>query len=169
MGGGAAALALTILFGSRSLSLWLNTRAGAQVVPSAVGVPHALPGLRLTEYGDVGWAWSLWETAAALLLVGLVTARLHVRAERLSSSGRVRALLCGWWSCVLAAAVAGALRGAVTAGFAYSGLGGYLTYALYGAAFGFVWGLLLGWLPGVAALVAHGSRPSPRLPGPAPA
>ncbi|GAA3942214.1 hypothetical protein GCM10023085_24930 [Actinomadura viridis] len=159
VGGGAAALALTIVFGSRPLSSWLTTHAGYQVIPSAVAVPYALPGLHV---GEVGKVWSLGETAAALVLVGLVTIRLQMRAERLSRSGRLRVLLCGWWSSALAAAAAGALRGAVTAWFAYAGPGGYLTYALFGAAFGLLWGGLLGWIPGIAALLAHAAGRRPR-------
>ncbi|MBO2458142.1 hypothetical protein [Actinomadura violacea] len=132
------------------------------MVPSAVGVPYGLPGLHVTEFGDLGWTWTIWETLAAVLLVGLVTVRLHRRAERLARSHRVRVLLCGWWSCALAAAAAGGVRGAVTAGFAYSGAGGYLTYALYGGFFGLLWGLCLGWLPGSVALIARLSGPARR-------
>lgn len=173
-GAGLAALALTLLFGVQPPSLWITTQAGYFTVPPAVGVPHGPPGLHLTEFGDIGWTWTLWETAAALLFIGLTTVRIHARAGRLSTAGRVRMLLCGWWSCVLAAAAAGVLRGAVTAWFAYAGAGGYLTYALFGALFGALWGALLGWFPGALALGLHASRrpdPTPEdepEPDPAP-
>ncbi|MEU6821689.1 hypothetical protein ABZ921_13745 [Streptomyces atriruber] len=146
-------LALVLAHGSATLLTAFTARAGLSVVPSALGVPLALPGLRATPLGATDWAWQLCEDFAALLLVAVAAARMRRHLRVRPDAGRGRRLLAGWTALIAGTAVAGVWRGMVAARMVESGLWGWLLLPLTGALFGALWGLALGWLPGAAALM----------------
>ncbi|WP_409237952.1 hypothetical protein [Streptomyces sp. PA5.6] len=150
-------LLLVLAHGSATLLTAFTARAGLSVVPSALGVPFALPGLRATPLGATDWPWQLCENFAALLLVATATARMRRHLRLRPAATRVRRLLAGWTALIAGTALAGAWRGMVAARMVEAGPWGWLLLPLTGTLFGALWGLALGWLPGVAAL----ARPGP--------
>ncbi|MEV7197048.1 hypothetical protein AB0N81_35370 [Streptomyces sp. NPDC093510] len=160
-------LLLVLAHGSTTLVTAFTVRAGLSVVPTALGVPFALPGLRATPLGATDWSWQLCENFAALLLLAVATARMRRHLRLCPGAGRGRRLLAGWTALVAGAAVAGAWRGMVAARMVEAGALGWLLLTLTGVLFGALWGLLLGWLPGTAALATRPpSRAAPPSPGP---
>ncbi|MET8683800.1 hypothetical protein ABZV77_06250 [Streptomyces sp. NPDC004732] len=155
-------LVLVLAHGSATLLTAFTARAGLSVVPSALGVPFALPGLRATPLGATDWPWQLCENFAALLLIAAAAARIRRHLRVRPAAGRVRRLLAGWTALIAGAAVAGVWRGMVAARMVEAGLWGWLLLPLTGALFGALWGVLLGWLPGAAALTT--ARPPRVLP-----
>ncbi|WP_327086965.1 hypothetical protein OIE66_32245 [Nonomuraea sp. NBC_01738] len=117
----------------------LLTRVGYLAVPAAVGLPDAVPGLRVTTVGETTWDTLLTDIVAALVLVAVV-------------ASTKRGFWATWGSFVLGMLLADLLRAAHTAFVAGEGLTGYLGYLAGGLAAGLLWGILLGWLPGLAAL-----------------
>ncbi|WP_306334175.1 hypothetical protein [Streptomyces sp. KL118A] len=158
-------LVLVLAHGSATLLTAFTARAGLSVVPSALGVPFALPGLRATPLGATDWAWQLCEDFAALLLVAVAAARMRRHLRVRPDAGKGRRLLAGWTALIAGTAVAGVWRGMVAARMVEAGPWGWLLLPLTGALFGALWGLALGWLPGAAALAT--SR-APRAPAPVP-
>ncbi|MEU6125014.1 hypothetical protein, partial [Streptomyces sp. NPDC047123] len=75
-------LLLVLAHGSATLLTAFTARAGLAVVPSALGVPFALPGLRATPLGATPWSWQLCEDFAALLLVAVAAARMRRHLRR---------------------------------------------------------------------------------------
>ncbi len=118
----------------------LVTRVGYLAVPSAVGLPYGLPGLRVVPLGETTWMAMLGESVAALVLVLFVAA---------AKGGFWRT----WGAFLLGTLVAALLRAAVL--FLESsgaGIGAYGAYLAGGLLAGLVWGVALGWIPGLAAL-----------------
>ncbi|MEV8525798.1 hypothetical protein AB0451_16815 [Streptomyces sp. NPDC052000] len=152
-------LLLALLLGLTPLRTAFTAHEGMTLVPSALGVPFALPALRTVPFGSTGWTPLLCEdfAVAVLVAVAVVRVRRHVRRHR--RAGRLRRLLAGWTALIAGAAAAGAWRGMVTARMVESGPAGWVGYVVVGAAFGAVWGLVLGWLTGVAALAAGSEQP----------
>ncbi|WP_329122035.1 hypothetical protein [Streptomyces sp. NBC_01465] len=148
-------LLLVLLYGSGYLFTTLTAYTGMTVVPSALGAPMGLPGLRAYPLGATTWSWQLCEDFAALLLIAVAVVRIRRHLRKRPAAGRVRRLLAGWTALIAGAAAAGAWRGLVAARMVESGALGWLAYAVAGALFGALWGLLLGWLPGAA--VSHAS------------
>ncbi|MFE9556553.1 hypothetical protein ACFYMW_29505 [Streptomyces sp. NPDC006692] len=150
-------LLLALLLGLTPVRTAFTAHEGMTLVPSALGAPFALPALRAVPFGSTGWTPLLCEdfAVAVLVAVAVVRVRRHVRRHR--RAGRLRRLLAGWTALIAGAAAAGAWRGMVTARMVESGPAGWIGYVVVGAAFGAVWGVLLGWLTGVAALAAAGS------------
>ncbi|MEW2390310.1 hypothetical protein AB0933_18360 [Streptomyces venezuelae] len=145
-------LLLVLAHGSETLLTAFTARAGLSVVPSALGVPFALPGLRATPLGATDWTWQLCENFAALLLIATATARMRRHLRIRPEAGRARRLFAGWTALMAGTAAAGTWRGMVTARMLESGLWGWLLLPASGALFGALWGVALGWLPGAAAL-----------------
>ncbi|MFF5209734.1 hypothetical protein [Streptosporangium sp. NPDC000396] len=135
------------MFGAR-----LATVAGYLAVPSAVGLPYGLPGLRVVPLGETGWLLTLTESLAALVMVGVVgwlTARRR--------GGAVRAFFSGWGAFVLGAVVAGVLRAVVISQIVEAGPGAYAGFLLGAVTAGLLWGGVLGWTAGFAASVSAGA------------
>ncbi|MET9293727.1 hypothetical protein [Streptomyces sp. NPDC003077] len=151
-------LLLVVLLGIGPVLTGLTASAGLTVVPSALGAPLYLPGLRVTPLGDTPWAVTLSESFAALLLVATaaLVMRRHLRGRPVGSRGR--RLAVGWWALVAGAAVAGVFRGLVMARLTESGVMGWFGYAVAGVLCGALWGVVLGWLPGLAALASTGAE-----------
>ncbi|MFB9204083.1 hypothetical protein ACIBIZ_04485 [Nonomuraea spiralis] len=117
----------------------LVTRVGYLAVPSAIGGPYALPGLRVVPLGETTWLLTLADTVLALALVGAVAS---------ARGGFWRT----WGAFLVAAIVVNLLRAALLAMVAQAGLGAYLGYLGGGLLTGLIWGIVLGWIPGLAAL-----------------
>ncbi|MFD6435757.1 hypothetical protein [Streptomyces venezuelae] len=151
-----ACLLLVLAHGSETLLTAFTARAGLSVIPSALGVPFALPGLRATPLGATDWTWQLCENFAALLLIATATARMRRHLRVRPDAGRFRRLLAGWTALIAGTAAAGTWRGMVAARMVEAGLWGWLLLPAAGALFGALWGVALGWLPGAAALARLG-------------
>ncbi|MFI9553351.1 hypothetical protein [Nonomuraea endophytica] len=128
---------LALFFGL--FGTWLVTRVGYLAVPSAVGLPYGLPGLRVTPVGETPWLFLVADVGAALVLVAVV------------ASTR-RGFWATWGVFVLGVVLAGLLRAAVSAISAEAGLGAYAGYLGGGLLAGLLWGIVLGWIAGLAAL-----------------
>src|SRR5690349_12909532 len=68
--GGLVTLLLVLVFGTDSLLFWFTQNYGELLIPSSLGVPVLLPGLRFTRFAQESWTALGCEDFAALLLVG---------------------------------------------------------------------------------------------------
>ncbi|MEU3501079.1 hypothetical protein ABZ726_10020 [Streptomyces hundungensis] len=152
-------LLLALLLGLTPVLTALTAHGGAVLVPSALGVPLALPPLRAVPLGDTGWTHLLCEDFAVVVLTAVAGLRMRRHLRLRPAASRPRRLLAGWTALIAGAAAAGVWRGLVTARLVDAGPLGWLLYAAAGALFGAVWGAGLGWLTAVAALTR------PRDPG----
>jgi len=152
--GGGATLVLVLLFGLDPLRLWITTSYGYLLIPGAFGVPMLLPGLRFTPLADQSWTALGCEDFAALLLVGTVLRLLSRHRRRNPGSGRLHRFVVGWGALMLGGLLSGFFRGLVVARVVAAGPLGYFGYPMLGALFGVLWTLLLGWIPGLAAVFA---------------
>jgi hypothetical protein len=158
-GAGATVLLLLVL-GLTPVWLDLTTNHGLLLIPGVLGVPTLLPGLRFTPLGDQAGLTVLCEDFAALLMVLVVAAVLGRHIRTYPNSTRLHRLRIGWAALVLAGFLAGFFRGLVVARLVAGGPEAYFGYPALGAASGAGYGLLLGWIPGLAALLAVGSGPA---------
>lgn len=149
------AFALCLLFGSGWFSTWLFALGGVLNLPTALGVPAGLPGLRLWPLGEAGWWTVITDTAAAVVFVAVVFGWLSGTRRRRPEAGALRLLAGGWTATIAAGLAAAAVRVVVTSFVSGPGLNVYLGVA--GAALGFalLWSLACGWLVGLAAMAAH--------------
>ncbi|NUO97372.1 MAG: hypothetical protein HOV96_23210 [Nonomuraea sp.] len=134
-----AIVAFVIVLGFGLFGAALVTRVGYLAVPSAVGMPYALPGLRAVPLGETTWLLTLADTLLALGLVGAVA---------FARGGFWRT----WGAFLAAAVVVTLLRAALLAQVAQAGLGAYLGFLAGALVMGLIWGIALGWLTGLAAL-----------------
>jgi hypothetical protein len=152
--GGAVTLLMVLLFGLSPLLFWTTTSYGYLLIPSSLGVPYLLPGLRLVPFADQSWAALGCEDFAALLLVGTVVRVLAQHRAAYPRSGRLHRFLVGWGALMLGGLLSGAFRGLAVARTVDGGPLAYFGYPVLGAGFGVVWCLLLGWITGLAAVFA---------------
>jgi hypothetical protein len=157
--GGGATLLLLLVLGLTPVWLDLTTDHSSLLIPGVLGVPTLLPGLRFTPLGDQSGLTVLCQDFAALLMVLVVAAVLGRHVRTYPQSGRLHRLRIGWAALVLAGAAAGFFRGLVVARLVAGGPEAYFGYPALGAASGAGYGLLLGWIPGIAALLAVGGGP----------
>ncbi|MBB6174369.1 hypothetical protein HNR23_004429 [Nocardiopsis mwathae] len=149
-----AASGICLVFGSTRLMVGLTAHIPWLVAPSALGAPFGLPGLRATPFGEQGWKVLLTELVAVAVLAAVAGAYTARGLRRRSAGRRTRTCLSAWAGFVLGAVAANALRAidvGVTLGF---GPVGYGLIVAAGALTGVVWGVALGWIPGLAAAVA---------------
>ncbi|GAA2014402.1 hypothetical protein GCM10009799_48380 [Nocardiopsis rhodophaea] len=124
------------------------------VAPSTLGAPFGLPRLRATPFGEQGWDALVVEVIAVAALAAVTGAWTRRTLKRRPALGRVRAGRSAWVGFILGAAIANALR-AIGAGTAMGfGPVGYGVMVVLGMLSGTVWGITLGWIPGMAAGVA---------------
>ncbi|MFE9402741.1 hypothetical protein ACFYNY_13265 [Streptomyces sp. NPDC006530] len=154
-------LLLALLLGLTPVLTAFTAHGGAALVPSALGVPLAVPALRAVPLGSTGWTQLLCEDFAAAVLTAVAGLRMRRHLRLRPTASRPRRLLAGWTALIAGAAAAGVWRGLVTARLVDAGPLGWLLYAAAGAVFGALWGAGLGWLTAVAALAAPApARPS---------
>jgi hypothetical protein len=152
--GGLVTLLLVLVFGTDSLLFWFTRNYGELLIPSSLGVPVLLPGLRFTRFAQESWTALGCEDFAALLLVGTVV-RLLARHRRLyPSSGRLHRFLVGWGALMAGGVLSGLFRGLVVAREVAGGPLAYFGYPFLGAVVSLVWCVALGWIPGLAAVFA---------------
>jgi hypothetical protein len=152
--GGLVTLLLVLVFGTDSLLFWFTRNYGELLIPSTLGVPVLLPGLRFTRFAQESWTALGCEDFAALLLVGTVV-RLLARHRRLyPSSGRLHRFFAGWGALMVGGVLSGLFRGLVVAREVAGGPLAYFGYPFLGALVGLVWCVALGWIPGLAAVFA---------------
>lgn len=125
----------------------LATRVGLLTVPSAIGLPYGLPGLRVVPLGETGWLTLLTESGCALVLVAVVW-----RARR--------GFFGTWGAFLLGSVLVGVLRAVVLSQVAGAGLGAYAGFVVGGLVAGLLWGIALGWVVGLASLAR---RTAPRF------
>ncbi|NUW35651.1 hypothetical protein HTZ77_30100 [Nonomuraea sp. SMC257] len=130
-------LAIVLAFGL--LGSALVTRMGYLAVPSALGLPYGLPGLRVVPLGETTWLVTLADSVLALVLVVMV-------AQARGGFWRT------WGAFVLGAVIVNLLRAVVLSQIASAGLGAYAGHLVGGLIAGLLWGIALGWLAGLAAL-----------------
>ncbi|WP_157530060.1 hypothetical protein [Microtetraspora niveoalba] len=140
-----AAVTLMIVVASGVFGASLVTRVGYLAVPAALGLPIAPPALRLVPLGETTWPVTLTDSAAALVLVAVVA---------LARGGFWRT----WGAFVAGAVLADLLRVAVLTQTMSAGLGAYAGYLAGALVSGLLWGVALGWLPGLAALPRGNDR-----------
>ncbi|MHA6762640.1 hypothetical protein [Streptacidiphilus sp. PAMC 29251] len=152
--GGLVTLLMVLLFGLDPLLFWATSHHSYLLIPSSLGVPFLLPGFRFSPFADESWAALGCEDFAALLMVGTVV-RILARHRRIyTGSGRLHRFFVGWAALMAGGLLAGAFRGIVVARTVDGGPLAYFGYPALGAAFGALWCLLLGWIPGLAAVFA---------------
>ncbi|MFI6687804.1 hypothetical protein [Streptomyces sp. NPDC050485] len=160
-------LLLALLLGLTPVLTAFTAHEGTTLVPSALGVPFALPALRAVPLGSTGWTPLLCEDFAVAVLVTVAAVRMRRHLRLRPDAGRLRRLLAGWTALIAGAAAAGAWRGLVTARMVEADPVGWIGYGVVGVVFGAVWGVVLGWPAGLAALGSTNSSPSwGSLPGP---
>src|SRR4051812_29562900 len=131
--GAGVCLLLALLLGLTPVLTALTAHEGMTLVPSALGVPFALPSLRAVPLGSTGWPQLLCENFAAAILVTAAALRMHRHLRRHPEARRLRRLLAGWTALIAGAATAGAWRGLVTARMVDAGPVGWLAYGVAGA------------------------------------
>jgi hypothetical protein len=152
--GGLVTLLMVLLFGLDPLLFWATSHHGYLLLPSTLGVPFLLPGLRFSAFADQSGTALGCEDFAALLMVLTVARTLARHRRNHPSSGRLHRFLVGWGALMLAGALSGVFRGLVVARTVDGGPLAYFGYPALGAGFGVLWCLLLGWIPGLAAVFA---------------
>ncbi|ADD40378.1 hypothetical protein [Stackebrandtia nassauensis] len=149
------ALVLCLLFGNGWFTTWLFARLGELNVPSALGIPAALPALRLWPLGTTTWWQTITETLAAAFLVAMVALWVSGTRTRHPDAGAARLFLSGWLGTIVAAMSANAIRAVVASFDTRDSIGVYTGHALAALAFGLLWGLVTGWLIAIAAVLAR--------------
>ncbi|CAL9498943.1 hypothetical protein SUDANB121_03412 [Nocardiopsis dassonvillei] len=151
----AAALLPCLLFGSGGFLTLLGAWNAWLLLPSALGAPFAVPGLRFAPLGEKPLSALLTELAGVAVLVAVVwwtTARSVARRPDASAG---RAFLAGWGAFALGAAAAGAPRALVPAWEMGLGPAGWYAMLAGGLVTGLLWGSTLGWICGAARLAVR--------------
>ncbi|TQL78176.1 hypothetical protein FB566_3754 [Stackebrandtia endophytica] len=147
----ATALALTVLFGNGWFVTWLTAAVGELAIPGAIGLPGAVPGLRLWPLGETDWWHTASETIAAAGFIAIVWWRM---ARAHTPDGISRPFLTGWSTAVVALVCADVWRVVAQSFTQDLGLGGYFGYLVAAVIYGTVWAIATGWLIGLAAMIA---------------
>lgn len=146
------ATGLVAVFSVPMLTEQVTAWAPWVIVASALGAPFGLPALRVMPLGDLTWASTIVDSVAALLLLATVYGRL---ARRRPDIDRASLFFYGWGTLVVAAALAGMVRGAYIGGVTPTGLVAAIAYAALGIVVGVVWGAFLGWVVGAVAVLGR--------------
>lgn len=152
----ATAAALTVVAGIWPLTGTVVTHLPTLLVPSALGLPFAVPALRLWPLGQTTVGYWLMDVLAALVLIAVVAVRLSR-----PSASRTRALAAGLGASVLGMLAANLIRTVYLSFVVHAGLGTYLFELLGGALVALGWGLLAGLVVGAVHAAAGVRTPSP--------
>jgi hypothetical protein len=134
-----AIVTLLIVLGFGVFGTVLVTRVGYLAVPSAIGAPYGLPGLRVAPVGETTWTGAITDAVLALALVAMAA---------FARGGFWRT----WGEFLVGAMLVNLLRAVVLSQMAAVTLGGYAALLGGGLVTGLIWGITLGWLPGLGAL-----------------
>ncbi|GAA4477447.1 hypothetical protein GCM10023094_19720 [Rhodococcus olei] len=157
----ATALAVTVLAGVWPLTGTVMTYVPALLVPSAIGLPFAVPALRPWPLGRTTTGHWLVDLLAALVLIAVVAVRLTRPV-----AGPWRAFAAGVGATVVGMVAANLIRSVYLSFVEHAGLGTYLFALLGGAALAVIWGTAAGILVGAvhAAATARPARRSAEHP-----
>lgn len=151
----AVALLPCLLFGTTGFLTWLGARSAWLLLPSALGAPFAVPGLRFAPLGEQSVSGFATESAGAAVLVAVVWWATARSVERRPDASAARVFLAGWGAFALGAAAAGVPRALVPAWEMGLGPVGWYAMLAGGLATGLLWGSTLGWICGFARLVSR--------------
>ena len=138
------AAAFSVLAGAWSLTGTAAAYVPAILLPSAIGLPFALPALRLTPLGSTTIGFWLVDLATALLMLAIIATRLSR-----PTTSRARAFRAGVVAVVLGLLAANLLRSVHLSVVTHVGLGGYVVVVLGGAFVALLWGVLFGLVVGL--------------------
>lgn len=141
---------LTVLGGAWSLAGTAAAYVPALLVPSAIGLPLALPAVRISPLGGSTVGFWLVDLLAALVLLTIVALRLSRPVVRPS-----RAFRTGVGAVVLGLLAANLLRAVHLSLVTPAGLGSYVAVVLGSALVALLWGLLIGVLVGLVNVLVH--------------
>ncbi|QKW32341.1 hypothetical protein HUT17_01345 [Nocardiopsis flavescens] len=151
----AAALLPCLLFGTTGFLTWLGARGAWLLLPSALGAPFAVPGLRFAPLGEQPWSALAAELAGVAVLVAVVWWATARSVARRPDASAVRAFLAGWGAFALGAAAAGVPRALLPAWEMGLGPVGWYAMLAGGLVTGLLWGSTLGWICGFARLATR--------------
>ncbi len=142
------AAVLCVLAGIWSLTGSAATYFPALVAPSAIGLPFAVPALRLDPLGGTTVGFWLVDLVAALLMLAVIASRLSR-----PTAGRSAAFRQGMVATILGLLMANLLRSVHLSVVTHVGLGGYTVVVLGGMVLALLWGVLIGLFVGLAHAV----------------
>lgn len=141
LGAPIVVLLASVAIGSWTLVGQFLAYGAYALAPTTLGVPFAIPGLRLTPLGGTTWGFWAAETGSALLMVGLVLLAVRQRSRR-PFRQVLRAV-------ILAVVVANLVRLAFVSFITHADVPTVLVGAGLTALLSVVWALPLGLLAGL--------------------
>ncbi|OYD71887.1 hypothetical protein [Rhodococcus sp. OK302] len=154
----ATVAAISALLGFWPLTgRWLTSMPEA-LVPSAIGLPFAVPPLRLFPLGETTWLYWAVDVLAAFVMIGIVLLYLNSWANRHPQSGRARAFLAGITATVAGAVIGNVIRIVFLSFDSHHNLATYIVAVTATILVTLIWGAILGILTGV---VHAAIRPPP--------
>lgn len=154
----AALAAISILLGFWPLTgLWLASLPEL-LVPSAIGLPFALPPLRLFPLGETTRLYWAFDVLAACTMIGIVFLSLNSTTKRRPQSRRWRAFLAGVGATVAGASVGNIIRIVFLSFASHHNLATYVAAVVATVVITSIWAVIAGILVGA---VYAGVRTSP--------
>ncbi|MFD4179554.1 hypothetical protein [Rhodococcus sp. NPDC058514] len=147
--------AISALCGAWSITGAVLTQLPELLVPSAIGLPFAIPTLRLSPLGETTTAYWLVDCAAALVMIAVVWMRLVNSARRHPGGGAGRAFAAGLGATVIGVLVGNLIRTVYLSFVLQEGPGAYLASLLGGALMSLLWGAIVGLFVGAAQAIAR--------------
>ncbi|MFL1426393.1 MULTISPECIES: hypothetical protein [unclassified Nocardiopsis] len=151
----AVALLPCLLFGTTGFLAWLGAHGAWLLLPSALGAPFAVPGLRFTPLGEQPLSALATELVGVAVLAAVVWWATARSVERRPEASAGRAFLAGWGAFALGAAAAGVPRALVPAWEMGLEPAGWYAMLAGGLVTGLLWGSTLGWICGFARLAVR--------------
>lgn len=157
---GAASLLPCAFFGSTAFVTWAAAHAAWLTLPTALGVPFAVPRLSLVPFGERPGTTVVVELLAAVVLAVIVVAWTARALQCRPDAGPLWSLASGWWAFTAGLAAANVPRVLVPAWEMGLGPLGWYGMLLGGLLAALLWGLLLGWACGLARLLLRPAESS---------
>ncbi|MFE3293203.1 hypothetical protein [Rhodococcus sp. NPDC059234] len=154
----ATLTAVSVLAGFWPVTGWILTFAPSLLVPSALGLPFALPALRLFPLGATTTASWLVELGAAFVMLAVTGMRLVNSSSRHPDGGPARAFLAGWAATVVGALAGNLVRIVYLSFVVHAGSGAYLLSLVGGALVSLLWGGIAGLAVGAAQAISCAMR-----------
>ncbi|MFC9786217.1 hypothetical protein [Rhodococcus sp. NPDC127528] len=150
----ATLAAVSVLAGFWPVTGWILTFAPALLVPSALGLPFALPALRPFPLGATTTASWLVDLVAAFVMLAVTGMRLVDSSSRHPHGGPGRAFLAGWGATVLGVLAGNLIRIVYLSFVVHAGSGAYLLSLAGGALVSLLWGGVAGLAVGAAQTIS---------------
>lgn len=142
---------LSVVAGFRVVIEPLTTIVPVLALPSAAGLPFAIPTLRLWPLGDTTWLFWIVETVAAIVMIVVAAMRISNSRGRHPNGGRGRAFVGAMWATAVGVIVANTVRVVFLSFVTQSSLGAYVGYLLTDVVVSAVFGMIVGLLVGAVA------------------